>query len=166
MLARMIRPNPTAGLVAGALAVVAAAGCGGDEQLSAEELVERGDQLCRQGQEQFADVQAKPPANAGAALEQTEELLGVAEEELAELQDLEPPDELRSAYENYLDSRARAIDFLEKGRAAAEDRDGDGYGAAQAGVAAEAEERERLARAVGFEACSRPPAGGAPTSPG
>jgi hypothetical protein len=152
------------GVIVSAGIAVTACGDGGG-QVSAEELVERGDDICRQGQQRFAEIQTKPPANAAAALDQTDELLAVAEDELKQLRDLEPPDELRVGFEDYLDSRSRAIDFFEQGRSAAEERDADGYGAAQAEVAAEAAERERLAGAIGFEACSQLSAGSASTSP-
>jgi hypothetical protein len=167
MLALMIRRKPSAGLAAALLAAAAMAGCGGGgEELSAEELVARGDELCRHGQERFVEIQTKPPANAAAASEQTGKLVGVAEDELGELRDLEPPEELRSAYEEYLETRARAIDFLERGNTAAEERDAEDYGAAQDGIAAETDERRRLARTVGFESCSQPPASRASGAPG
>jgi hypothetical protein len=166
MRALMARMQLTGALGLVVSAAIAVTSCGdGGEPVSGDELVERGDQLCRQGQQRFAEIQAEPPANAAVALDQTEELLAVAEEELDRLRDLEPPDELRVAYEDYLDARSRAIEFFERGRTAAEERDGDGYGAAQERVAAKAAKRERLADAVGFEVCSRPPAGGASSPP-
>jgi hypothetical protein len=160
MPALMLRIQLTGALGLVTSAAIAVTSCGdGVEQLGAEELVERGDQLCRQGQQRFAEIQTKPPANAAAALDQTDELLAVAKDELDRLRDLEPPDELQAAYEDYLDARSRAIAFFERGRVAAEERDADGYGAAQERVAAEAAKRERLAGNVGFEVCSQPSAG-------
>lgn len=139
-----------------ALAILAA-GCGDDgaEQLSAEELVSRGDEICAEGAERFAEVQEQPPANASEALAQTEELVDVATGELDDLRGLRPPEELREPYDAYLAARARALELLERGRDAAEDRDADAYAKAQEEVTADQPDRLRLARAVGFKRCSR-----------
>ena len=96
-------------IVVPALAIAAlGAGCGGGgkQQVSAAELVQKGDQICRQEQSGFSQIQAHPPANASDA---------------------------------------------------AENQDSATYGAAQAAVVQSAPERRRLARAVGFKACSANP---------
>lgn len=155
---RRASPRPAAGLIAAALLAAVAAGCGsgdGDERLDAAELVSRGDELCRSGQQRFAAIQKAEPANAKEAARQTGELVGVAGAELNELRALRPPDELRSAYDSYLAARAAALELLEKGRDAAGDRDAGRYSKARASLAAGAAERRRRARAVGFEVCSQ-----------
>ena len=139
-------------LLAGALAA-----CGEDtEQLSGDQLISRGDELCRDGRERFAEIQRHPPANATEAAEQTEELVEVATDELNGLRDLRPPEELREAYELYLEARGRALERLEEGRDAAKDQDARAYAEAQAELTADQVERLRLARAVGFQVCSKP----------
>jgi hypothetical protein len=146
--------------LAGAMAAAALAvgsGCGGDdEQLDAAELVSRGDEICREGQQSFAEIQEGELANARDAVGQTDELLGVARDELDELRDLNPPEELQQPYDLYLEARERAVDLLQQGRDAAADRDAAGYSKAQQGLADGARERRRLARAVGFQVCSQP----------
>jgi hypothetical protein len=156
----VIRPTRTQ-LAVCALALAAAVtafGCGGGddgEQVSAEELLDRGDRVCQEGQQRFAEIQRDTPADAGEAFEQTEELAEVASEELDELERLDPPGELDESYDRYLEARGEALDLLERGRDAAEDRDAKAYDEAQNQLAADQRERIELARAVGFEVCSK-----------
>ncbi|MGH2984519.1 MAG: hypothetical protein ACRDK5_09750 [Solirubrobacterales bacterium] len=142
-------------VIGSAVAVAAIAGCGGSDEVSAEELVQQGDDVCREVQERFTEIQAQPPANASEGAEQAGELLGVADDAQAELRDLEPPAELRDGYDGYLDARDELSDALERGKQAAEDQDGDAYGKAQEEAASGAPERQRLARELGFRVCSQ-----------
>jgi hypothetical protein len=137
-------------------AATAIAGCdGGPDRVSAEELVQGGDDVCRDLQERFSEIQAQPPANASEGAAQAGELLGVAEDAQAELRDIEPPEELRASYDGYLDARGEVSDALDRGKQAAEDQDGEAYGKAQEEAAAGAPERRRLARELGFKVCSQ-----------
>jgi hypothetical protein len=141
---------------AAALASVAVAGCGGgSEEVSAEELVQEGDEVCGKVQERFAEIQAEPPASATEGAEQAGELLGVADDAQAELREIEPPEELRDRYDAYLDARESVSDALERGKQAAEDQDGEAYGKAQEEAVGGAPERRRLARELGFGVCSQ-----------
>jgi ElaB/YqjD/DUF883 family membrane-anchored ribosome-binding protein len=143
-----------------ALAALALPACGSEsEQLNAQDLLSRADELCREGQERFAQIQEEAPANSKDAQEQTDELVGVAEDELNELRSLRPPPELQAGYDEYLAARGRALELMEEGRDAAEDRDAAAYGKAQVEVAAEAGKRRKLAAAVGLKACSAEPKG-------
>lgn len=147
-------PLGTATLLAAA--ALGAPGCGEDsEQVTPDELVSRGDAICAEGQRRFARMQADPPATAAVAADQTGELLEIATDSLNELRSIRPPDELRERYDAYLEARSRALELLEQGRDAAEDKDADAYAAAQTKAAAEQGERLRLARAVGFRVCSK-----------
>ena len=137
-----------------ALAAIAAAGCGGKQQVTATELVQKGDSICREEQGKFNEVQAHPPANASEAADQTDELVSAAEDANDSLGNLEPPEALRSRYSTYLDARERATDQIKKGKDAADNQDAAAYGAAQSAVAATAPARERLARSLGFKVCS------------
>jgi hypothetical protein len=131
--------------------------CGDDaEQLTAPELVSKGDAICAEGIERFAEIQADAPANPNEAAEQTDELVDAATDELNDLRNLRAPEELADTYESYLQSRGRALDLLEEGRDAAEDRDAEAYAAAQTEVTADQPERLKLAQAVGFKTCSKP----------
>jgi len=132
------------------------AGCGeGPEQVSAQQLVSKGDEICQVGQQRFSDIQGNPPANASEAVDQTELLIQESEDELTALRELEPPDELRDSYDRYLEARGRVLEFLRRGRDAAETQDSQAYLEAQAGVAKRAAQRQQLARVVGFQVCSK-----------
>jgi hypothetical protein len=140
-----------------ALAAIAAiAGCGeGSEEVSARELVQKGDEVCGKVQERFAETQAVPPASATEGAEQAGELLGAADDAQGELRELEPPEKLRDRYDAYLDARESVSDALERGKQAAEDQDGEAYGKAQEEAVGGAPERTRLARELGFGVCSQ-----------
>ena len=155
----MACPTRIRAVMAVALAAAGAAaisGCGGgSEEVSAEELVQKSDQVCGKVQERFVEIQAQPPASSSEGAEQAGELLGVADDAQAELRDIEPPGELRDRYDAYLDARESVSDALERGKRAAENQDGDAYGKAQEEAARGAPERQRLARELGFRACSQ-----------
>jgi hypothetical protein len=139
------------------LLVIAAlgAGCGGGkEQVTAAELDQKADQACRTEQEKFRQIQAMPPANATEAADQTKALIQVADDASSSIDDLEPPDALRTPLDIYLDARGRAIDEMKKGQDAAENQDSRGYGEAQARVAKSASQRRKLADSLGFKVCS------------
>lgn len=141
-----------------AVTIVLAAGCGGGkEQVSAAELVQKGDQICRQEQTKFGQIQTHSPANASDAADQTKELVEVAESANSQLGKLQPPDELKARLDSYLSARDRAIDQMKEGEDAAENQDSSAYGAAQAAVVKSSPERRRLSRAVGFKVCSSSP---------
>jgi hypothetical protein len=139
--------------LAAALAVTECGG--GSEEVSAEELVQKGDDVCGNVQERFAEIQAAPPASATEGAEQAGELLGVADDAQGELRDLEPPEKLRDRYDAYLDARESVSDELERGKQAAEDQDGEAYGKAQEEAVGGAPERRKLARKLGFRVCSQ-----------
>jgi hypothetical protein len=134
-------------------------GCGGgSEQVSATELVQKADAACREERSSFDRIQAHPPPSASVAAAQTGELVSATEKANSQLRDLEPSDQLRSAYERYLDARDRVVDEMKRGQDAAENQDAGAYGAAQAAVARDAAQRQKLARALGFKVCSASPA--------
>jgi hypothetical protein len=147
---------------AAAAAVLALVGCGDGEaeQLGPEQLRAQADELCRAGQERFAEIQAQAPSNSAEALAQTDELIDVAEDELSELRSLRPPEELRDAYDAYLVARGRALELMKEGRDSAQARDADGYAEAQAKVAADSGARAKLATAAGLRSCSATPGAG------
>ena len=134
----------------------AVAGCGDDgpQQVSAEELVAEADAVCTEGRERFTAIQSEPLRNANDAENQTRELIESADDELNELRDLVPPDELQEAYNAYLEARIRVIEVFRQGLDAAEQDDDQAYVDAQTRAAAGAAKRQELARAVGFSVCS------------
>jgi hypothetical protein len=134
-------------------------GCGGgSEQVSATELVQKADAACREERRSFDRIQAHPPPNASVAAAQTAELVSATEKANSQLRELEPPDQLRAAYERYLAARDHVLDEMKRGQDAAESQDSRAYGAAQAAVARDAPQREKLAQSLGFKVCSTSPA--------
>jgi hypothetical protein len=147
-------------IVVPALAIAAlSAGCGGggEQQVSAAELVQKGDQICRDEQTKFKQIQAHPLANASEAADQTKELIQVSESANSGLGDLEPPEAQRAPLASYLSARDRAIEQMKAGQDAAENQDSKGYAAAQAAVVHTAPQRKRLAVSLGFRVCSSNP---------
>jgi hypothetical protein len=145
-------------LVIPTLAILAlGGGCGGKEQVSPSELVQKGDDVCRDLQAGFAEVQAEPPASASDAADQAGRLRDAADDAQSELRDLEPPEDIRADYDHYLDTRDQVSDLLKTGEDAADRQDGDAYGQAQQQAAAAAPERSTLASGLGFKVCSQSP---------
>jgi hypothetical protein len=137
-------------------AATAGAGCGGggSERVTAAELVQKADEICGRERSSFARIQAHPPPNASAAADQTDELIRVTQQANSQLRGLQPPDQLQSAYDRYLEARDRVIAQMNRGKDAAQGQDSAAYGAAQAAVAADAPQRRKLARALGLKVCS------------
>jgi hypothetical protein len=140
--------------VAGLIAVTASAGCGGPQKVSAAELDQKGDAICRELQQKFDEVQARPPANASAAAGQTKDLVSASEDADSKLHDMQPPEPLQEPYKIYLDARDRAVDQLKRGEDAAKSQDSSAYVAAQQAVVQTAPRRKQLAESLGFRVCS------------
>jgi hypothetical protein len=154
----MFRVRAAAIVTTAIAAVAAAAGCGSSkQQLSAMELAQKADAICRDEQAKFDQIQAHPPANAQVAADQTKELIDVTGAASSDLRDLEPPDQLSEPYDTYLRSRDDAVDEMKRGQDAADNQDSAGYSAAQTAVVKSAARRQKLAASVGLKVCgSRP----------
>jgi hypothetical protein len=136
-----------------------ASGCGGGgkEKVTAAELSQKGDQICREEQRRFAQIQAHPPPNASVAADQTKELIDVADAANSDLGDLEPPDSIQGRYNDYLDARDQVVDEMKRGADAAESQNSTAYSAAQSVVAKANTRRRHLAASLGFKVCSSNP---------
>jgi hypothetical protein len=142
-------------------AALAAIGCGSSkQQVSAAELVQKADAICRDEQAKFNQIQAHPPANASIAADQTKELIDVTSAASSDLRDLKPPDELSSPYDAYLQARDDTADQMKRGEDAADNQDSAGYSAAQTAVSRSAARRQKLAAAVGLKVCGSNPRSG------
>jgi hypothetical protein len=126
------------------------------EELTREEFLAEGDEICAEAHEAFTDLQAETPATAATAADLTGQLVNIAEDERDEIDDLEGPDDLEGEVDSYLAARDEGIDQLQRGLDAAEDNDAGAYAAAQAKVAAAQLRRQRAAQQIGFRECSRP----------
>ena len=127
-----------------------------EKEVSRSELIARADQLCLEAHTAFVRLQQTPPQTAEQAAELTDGLIGIAEDELARIAELDVPAELEQPVEAYLRAREDGIEALRAGRAAAEDDDASAYEQAQEDLQRTQAERSRLAREAGFYQCSRP----------
>jgi hypothetical protein len=151
------RPHAALALVA-ALALLSGCGGGGGGggALTKSEFVAKGDEVCRQGDQQYAQLQQNPPKTAADAASLTQKLIDVTNNEVTQIRDLDAPAEVKPALERYLRAREQGVAVLEHGLKAAQDNDFRAYAAAQAKMAAGQVDRLKLAQAVGFAQCSRP----------
>ena len=139
------------------LAAVLDLGPFADDELTTEEFIAQGDEICREAHDEFLDLQERAPRTPSDAAELTEALIEVAEEEREAIADLSEPESLSAQVERYLDARDRGIDILRDGVAAAEDADAQAYEALQRKLAStQREPRYAIAEEIGFEECSKP----------
>lgn len=132
-----------------ALAVLA--GCGGP--LSAEQLAQQADAICRSEQQRFGEVQGAKPVGMAEKLAQAEALIDVAQDEVSQLRALEAPPELETEFQRYLIAREDGIGLLVQGREAARRGDKRAYQVAQDTSVDRASVRRALADALGFQVC-------------
>jgi hypothetical protein len=107
-------------LMAGSLAFLGAA-CGGDdeERLSTEEFEAQGNQICQEGndrtnalfEEQFGDLEEEPPADEVEDFID-DEVVPSIEQQIDELRDLNPPEDIEDEFEELLDDAQQAADDL------------------------------------------------------
>jgi hypothetical protein len=128
----------------------------GDDELSRAEFLSQGDEICAEARDAFTELQDEAPATAREAVDLTDQLVSISEDEQDELSELNGPGDLDDAMDAYLERREAGIDELRRGLDAAEADDGPAYASAQAKVADQQLERLELAQAVGFNECSRP----------
>ena len=150
-----MRAAPIMLAVAAALAV---AGCAddGDGRLSKGEYVRAADAICAEYERRLARL--PEPRNVEELARLTEQALPIAREGVTRLRGLEPPQELTSRVEEWLERNEENVRTIERMRDAA--RAGDETRVqelASAGADNEAE-ADRLARALGLRACAAPDA--------
>ena len=161
------RPDPRAvarrtivlGLSAAALAGAVSA-CGGDDsddspRLSRSEYVRQADTVCTR----VNPPQGKPTEKVQDQVPQLQQSIRYRKGRLAELEKLNPPEEIGSRVDAYLDANRKLIDLLEDQVIAA--RAGDLFkfqdiGLDQSLVQAQ---RNKTAAEIGFKECGQPTAG-------
>jgi hypothetical protein len=157
------RPAVVAAGVLGLLAVIVALaavldlGPFEDEDtasLSKAEFIAKGDEVCKRAHDQFAELQKKLPNSAAGAVDLTQNLVEISENELSQIRALDAPPQVQEALDRYLRAREQGIAVLKRGVQAAEERNARAYADAQAEIAAGQVRRLKLAQAVGFSECS------------
>jgi hypothetical protein len=137
------------------LAIVLDVGPFDDGEMSKGEFLARGDEICREAHEEFESAQARSPNTAREAADLTGDLIDISEGEVDRIRELEAPPSLQPPLDRYLAAREDGIEQLQKGLDAAQEEDAFAYADAQAEVAAGQVHRLQLAKAVGFNECSR-----------
>lgn len=152
-----LTPRLLAGL-AGAAAIAVLASCGGGSSVSPQEFQTQANRVCRNAEQQLDRIQGTVPATADQAEKQAGAVTDVSDQALNNLRKIEPPEDLQSTYDRYLDAREKAIGFIEDARDAAAENDADAYVRAKRRLAAEQPTRRQLALQLDLSACSRPSA--------
>jgi hypothetical protein len=158
-----------------ALLLILVGGCGGGgadttsttggQELTRSELIAKGDAICEDAHERFAQLQASPPTTPEESATFTQQLIDITETEVSQLRALDAPASVKPALDDYLKALDKNVEVLKQGLTAAQQSDAAAYARAQAKAVKGQVERLRLAQAVGFSECSRP-AGTAPSSAG
>jgi hypothetical protein len=128
----------------------------GGEELTKSELIARGDAICKDAHDRFAELQGSPPTTPEETATFTQQLLDITETEVSQLRALNAPASVKPALDDYLKALDRNIAVLKEGLAAAQQSDATAYAKAQAKAVKDQVERLQLAQAVGFKECSRP----------
>jgi hypothetical protein len=151
-----LNPRLAAGVaVIGAALLLVSCGGGGASASSAD-FQSQANQVCHDAQQQFDRIVRTNPRTADQAEKQAAALVDVSNQALDDLHRIKPPDQVKTAYARYLDSRQKAIGYIDDARAAAADNNGNAYARAKRQVAATQPTRRQLALAAGLHACSVP----------
>jgi hypothetical protein len=137
--------------------------------LSRSEFIARGDEICRQAQGDFTDVQkTTPETTAPQAAVLTGKLIDISEGEFNSINKLQAPADMRADVDAYLKSREKGIQQLKDAYEAAQKDDFQAYNRAKIELARGQAHRTQLAKAVGFHDCSQQflTPGAEPTTPG
>ena len=142
-----------------AIALLAAAGAlaggcagGNDGRLSEAEFREQANAICVEYDQRIEDL--GEPGSLEEVPEFVNEAIPIIEEGLAELRELEPPEELEADYDRMLDETERSVGVAERLRDAAAEGDQQAVqDALEEGTAADSES-DRIARDLGLEECA------------
>jgi len=154
------------------LAAVGISACGGGSsttstaaELTKSQLIAKGDAICKDARDRFAELQGSPPTTPEENATFTQKVIDITESEVSQLRALNPPTSMKPALDQYLKSLDKNVDVLNQGLKAAQQSDVTAYAKAQAKTVKGQVKRLQYAQAVGFKECSRP-AGTAPSGSG
>jgi hypothetical protein len=139
--------------VLGALGLLAV-GCGGGGggRLSEAEFREQANAICLEYDRRIEDL--GEPGSLEEVPEFVNQAIPIIEEGLAELRELEPPEELEADYDRMLDETERSVGVAERLRDAAAEGDQQAVqDALEEGNAADSES-DRIARDLGLDECA------------
>jgi hypothetical protein len=126
--------------------------------LSSGELISRGDAICADSQDAYAQARAEfPGGEEEANVEYSQLLNDISTRAVRRFQALDPPQSIRIPYEEYVAAQERVHDYDAEALRAAQGGDSGTYLAAREKRDNESGQRYNLAREVGFEVCSLNP---------
>ncbi len=163
----------TSAVAIGALTAVGFSACGGGgssttstaAELTKSQLIAKGDAICKDARDRFAELQGSPPTTPEETATFTQKLLDITESEVSQLRALNAPSDVKPALDRYVKAMDKNVDVLKQGLRAAQQSDATAYAQAQAKAVKDQVKRLQYAQAVGFKECSRP-AGTAPSGSG
>jgi hypothetical protein len=143
-----------AGVAALALALVAAAGCGGDDDggLSKREFIAKAVAGC----EKSEPPEQKALKNAAQAEKAAQAQVDYRRPIHAELAKLDPPEELEADFDEFQSATEKAIDLFEQQVEAASKDDDARYARLNRQLDPLFKQRDRLADEIGFKWCGQP----------
>jgi len=130
---------------------LAAAGCGGDDRLTREELVEEADATCADFDQRIEEIDE--PESPEDIEGYVQEIRPIVEEGTDELDALQPPEELEDDYDQWIQETRSAIDMLDELEEAAASGDEQRIQEVLQGAGEGGEEADRLAQELGFQEC-------------
>jgi hypothetical protein len=148
----------TAGLPSAALVVaVATLALGGCGEPSREEFAAQVDEVCAAEASAFKNLIEGAQAERTDVVSQLERGAEIREEALAALRELEPPEELRQPFDDYLELREEGIDVTRTAVEAAERGDRETLDVATAALADRVAETDLTASQLGADECVSQP---------
>jgi hypothetical protein len=137
-----------------ALVAIALGACG---EPSREEFAAQVDEVCAAEASAFEELSEAAQSGATDVASQLERGAEIREEALAALRELEPPEELRQPFEDYLELRGEGIDVTRTAVEAAERGDRETLDVATATLADRVAETDLTASQLGADECVSEP---------
>jgi hypothetical protein len=138
----------------------ALAGCsgGGDERLTGDEYIRQADAECERSQRLASELDELPSERDEDFAELSKRLHEIARDELSDLRELEPPEELESEVDEWLGLREERLRLSESLTDALLEGDDERELERVFRALAENDKRSNeIGREIGFRACTHPP---------
>jgi hypothetical protein len=130
---------------------LAAAGCGGDDRLTREELVEEADATCADFDQRIEEIDE--PESPEDIERYIQEIRPIVEEGTDELDTIQPPEELEDEYDQWIQEMRSAIERFDELEEAAASGDEQRIQEALQSTGEGGEEADQLAQELGFQEC-------------
>ena len=137
--------------LASAAFLLAACGGGGD-RLSRDEFASQGNRICEKFEAKIDELEN--PRSLPELRAYVDQARPIFEEGVADLRELEPPEDLQDRYDDFLETADAAVARLDELSAAAEDGDQEAVQRIADRAAQEDRESDRIARELGLDDCA------------